>query len=163
MRELFDVAEIVRIAVEDETSGVAFYEQVAQNSSNPDLKNTFANLAGQERYHKKRFETMLESLGARAPREEYAGEYADYLRTLTEGRAFPDAQAAQRMANQCAGDAEAIDLACRFERDTLILMNEMKGLLPEEDLVIVNEIIREEQSHLVALADARRVARSSGR
>jgi rubrerythrin len=67
------------------------------------------------------------------------------------------------MANQCAGDAEAIDLACRFERDTLILMNEMKGLLPDEDQVIVNEIIREEQSHLVALADARRVARSSGR
>ncbi len=163
MRELFDVAELVRIGVEDETSGAAFYEQAAGRSANPELKKTFANLAAQERYHKKRFETMLESLGARPPREEYSGEYVQYLRMLMESRAFPNPQAALRMANQCAGDAEAIDLALQFERDTLILMNEMKGLLPDADQVIVHEVIREEQAHLVALADARRVARVSTR
>jgi rubrerythrin len=163
MRELFDVADLVRIGVEDETSGVAFYDRVASKSANPELKKMFLNLAGQERYHKKRFETMLESLGARPQREEYPGEYAQYLQSLTEGRAFPDPQAALRRADQCADDAQAVEVALHFERDTLILMNEMKGMLPEADKVIINEVIREEQAHLVALGDAQRVARASGR
>ena len=118
MRELFDVADLVRIGVEDETSGVAFYDHVASKSANPELKKMFLNLAGQERYHKKRFETMLEALGARPQREEYPGEYAQYLQTLTEGRAFPNPKAALRKADQCVDDAQAVELAMHFERDT---------------------------------------------
>jgi rubrerythrin len=159
MRELFNVAELVRIAIEDETSGVVFYDQIAKKTANPQLKKIFEGLAAQERYHKKRFEEMYESLGARPQREEYPGEYSQYLRTLTDGRAFPDPQTASRKALECATDAQAIDLASQFERDTLILVSEMKGLLPESDAAIVNELIREEQSHLVTLGEARRLAR----
>lgn len=159
MRELFNVAELVRIGVEDEVSGVAFYEAMARKTGNPKLRGMFEGMAGQERYHKKRFEEMLESLNARPAKEEYPGEYTEYLRALTGGRAFPDPQAAAKKAQELDTDAAAIDFAIHFERDTIILMNEMKGLLPESDLPVVNELIREEQSHLVELAEARKLAK----
>ena len=78
----------------------------------------------------------------------------EYLRTLTDNRAFPDEKTAAAMADECADDAAALDLASRFERDTLILMNEMRSLVPEKDRPVVDELAKEEQGHLVTLAKA---------
>jgi len=156
MPEVFEVAELVKIAVEDEKTGVAFYSILADKASSDWLKKTFAGLADQERYHQKRFEQMLESLGGHHPVEEYTGQYMDYLRALTDGRAFPDVPTAEKIAHQCKGDKEALDLSGRFERDTIILMNEMRGLVSDKHKAIVDELILEEQGHLVVLANARR-------
>ena len=153
MAELFEVAELVKVAIEDEKTGVAFYSKLAQTSDR--LRDTFADLAEQEKYHQKRFEEMLAGLGRHKPKEQYPGEYLEYLNTLTRDRAFPDQQTAVRMAESCSGDKAAIDLASRFERDTLILMNEMRGLVPQKDRAIVEELAKEEQAHLVTLAQAR--------
>jgi len=155
MRELFDIRELVRIGVEDETSGVAFYSTLAGRATSAQLRRLFGQLAEQESYHKTRFEEILETLGTITIHEEYTGEYLAYLQTMTGMRAFPDPDAARAMANECKNDADALDLATRFERDTLILMGELKGLVPPEDEAIVNELIREEQQHLVMLDQAR--------
>jgi rubrerythrin len=155
MKELFEVFELVKIAIEDEKSGVIFYSALSQKSRSASLRKLFSQLAEQERYHQKRFEAMLQDLGDATPREQYDGEYMDYLRALTSARAFPDVKAAQNAAAECASDAAALDIATQFERDTLILMNEMGGMVPEKDMAIVKELAREEQAHLVALAGAR--------
>lgn len=155
MRELFDIRELVRIGVEDETSGVAFYSTLAKSAKNAELRRLFAELAQQETYHKARFEEILETLGSIKIHEEYTGEYLSYLQTMTGMRAFPDSDAAAVMARECKSDADALELATRFERDTLILMGELKGLVPPEDQAIVNEMAREEQQHLVMLDQAR--------
>ncbi len=156
MAELFEVTELVKVAIEDEKTGVAFYSVLAQTAGKPELKTTFADLAEQERFHQKRFEEMLAALGGHKPtREEYAGQYTAYLQALTNDRAFPDEEAARQMARECPDDAAAVELAIRFERDTLLLMNEMRGLVPEKDAAVVRELAREEQSHLVVLANAR--------
>jgi len=155
MAELFEVAELVKVAVEDERSGVAFYSKLAEKSAK--LKDVFSRLAEEEKYHQKRFEEMLDDLGGHRPHgEEYPGQYTEYLKTLTTERAFPDEQAALRAAEDCKDDAEALALASRFERDTLILMNEMRGLVPEKDSAVVDELANEERGHLVTLAEARR-------
>jgi hypothetical protein len=51
-------------------------------------------------------------------------------------------------------------LATRFERDTLILMNEMRKLVPEKDGAIVEELASEEQAHLVTLTEAQQRLRA---
>jgi rubrerythrin len=154
MAEWFDIAELVKVAVEDERTGVAFYSAAADKTQDDDLKKLYADLAEQERFHQKRFQKMLDGLGGNPVREQYPGEYMAYLRTMTSGRAFPDEQTAIRMLGDCADDGEALRLASRFERDTLILMNEMRGLIPRKDKPIVDELTKEEQSHLVALSEA---------
>lgn len=155
MGEMFEVAELVRVAVEDEKSGVAFYSALAEQTRQQELKKVFADLAEQERYHQKRFEEMLQSLGDYKAPERYSGEYASYLRALTTDRAFPDESTAQRLAGECADDLAALELATRFERDTLILMQEMRALVPEKDRAIVDELADEERTHLVTLTQAR--------
>ena len=114
-----------------------------------------AELAEQERGHQKRFEQMLADLGEYKAPDSYADEYLTYVHALTSQRAFPDEQAAQRAADECADDVSAVELAIGFERDTLILMGEMRGMVPEKDRPIVDQLIDEERSHLVVLTAAR--------
>jgi len=156
MREVFEVPELVRVAVEDERTGVGFYSALAKAAKTAEFKTLWSGLADQEKYHLERFGKMLDEMGEHAPKEQYSGEYMSYLQTLTETRAFPDEQTAVRMAGQCASDAEALDLASRFERDTLVLLNEMRAMVGPKDKAVVDEITREEQAHLVTLAEARR-------
>lgn len=156
MSELFDVRELVQIGIEDETSGVVFYTAVSQKCAAAEIRAIFSDLARQEAYHKQRFEQMLESMGGYQAREQYPGEYTAYLQALTQARAFPDRQAAAAKAAAIGSDAEAVDLASQFERDTLVLMGEMKQLVRPQDVPIINELMREEQAHLVKLAEARR-------
>jgi rubrerythrin len=155
MVEQFEVDELVKVAVEDEKSGVAYYSRLAQKACDAWLRSTFADLAEQEKHHQQRFERMLADLGGYSPREQYPGEYMAYLRAMTSGRAFPDVHAAQQAAEQCADDLSAVDMALRFERDTLVLMNELRGFVPQRDRAIVDELINEERSHVVVLTAAK--------
>ncbi len=160
MGELFDVAELVRVAIEDERTGGAFYTAAAERASDAGLKATFAEMADQERYHQKRFEAMLTELGDIAPPELYSGEYASYLGALTRDRAFPDVSSAQDMAAACDGDLAFLDVALDFERNTLNLINEMRLLVPESGKGVVDDITCEEQAHLVSLLEAREKLKS---
>ena len=155
MAEAFEIADLVKVAVEDERTGVVFYGRLAEKSGK--LRELFGQLKDAEEHHLKRFQDMLDQLGEIRTREQYPGEYMAYLRVMTEGRAFPDGATAARMAQECKGDAEALALANRFERDTLILLNELTGLAPARHAAIVDDIIAEEQAHLVALAKAQRL------
>lgn len=158
MSELFEVVDLVRIAVEDERTGVAFYSAAAGAVRGADLKALLEDLARQEAVHQVRFEEILASMKVSPPREQYPGEYMEYLRTLTGQRAFPDEETAIRLAKGCSNDMAVVDLASWFERDTLMLMNELRQLVPHKDQAVVVDLIQEEQAHLVSLAKARRLA-----
>ena len=155
MSPLFHVAELVRIGVEDEKTGVAFYTTLAEKTQNPELRETYKSLAEQERHHQQRFEKMLDDLGNVQPTESYPGEYVSYLRAMLDSRAFPDVASGETMAQDCADDAAALALAIRFERDTLILLGELRGLVREKDRAPVDALAREERGHLVELGRAR--------
>ena len=156
MTELFEVAELVRIAVEDERTGVALYTALGETSTGRDAKAIFQKLVGQERYHQMRFESILEQMGGLKPREDYDGEYLSYLRTLTSTRAFPDTQAAVEAARQCKTDIACLDLAGRYERDTLALLVEVSEMVGPKHKDVVMQIVREERAHVVLLSEARR-------
>ena len=55
MAEIFDLAEVIKVGVEDEKSGVAFYGVLAEEAADPALRETFAGLAEEERGHARRF------------------------------------------------------------------------------------------------------------
>ena len=155
MPQIFSVAELVKVAVEDERSGVAFYSTLAEVVNGPKVKRIMVALAEEEKVHQRRFEEILRDLGNVKVPERYEDEYASYLEALTSSRAFPNQETACKVARECPDDAAAIDTANRFERDTLILMNEMRSKAPQRHAEIIEELIREEQGHLVTLTRAR--------
>ena len=155
MAKMFQASELVQVAVDDEKSGAAFYQALAETTANAELKEFFTALAEQERHHQRRFEELLKQVGGHKPPDRYADEYLSYVQALTTDRAFPDEAAAVRKARECGGDEAALALALRFERDTLVLLNEMRGMVAEKDRPVIAEIIAEEQQHVVDLTGVR--------
>jgi rubrerythrin len=160
MAELFEVPELVRVAVEDERTGVALYEALGQSARAAGVKALFLKLVGQERFHQMRFQNMLDQMGGHSPREDYDGEYVAYLRALTGTRAFPEPEDALKAAGECKTDADCLELAGQYERETLALINELRELVGPAHKSAVEEIAREERAHVVELAEARRRLRA---
>jgi rubrerythrin len=143
------------MGVEDERTGAAYYSTLAEKAAEEKLRALYADLAAQERVHLERFQNLLEELGDVHPAESHPDEYVEYLRAMLNTRAFPDAEAATQRALELIDDAAAsLALSIRFERDTVTLMKELEGMVPDRHSHIVDDLIREEQSHLVQLTRA---------
>ena len=152
---LFEVSELINVAVKDEETGIEFYSALADATKTPEIKEAILAIAEQEKAHRDRFKDMLTQVGDYKPREEYAGQYGEYLKVLLESRAFPEPSAAAEKARGVGSDAEAIDIALGLEKDTLLFLQEMKGLVPESNADLVEEIIKEEREHVVDLTNLR--------
>ena len=105
---IFDAREMLKIAIMDEETGIAFYHSLASATRRPDVQSECIAIGKQEEMHAQRFRRMLDDLGAYAPQEEYAGQYEAFLNALVESRAFPSpaeaARRAARRAQRCRGD-----------------------------------------------------------
>ena len=153
---IFDPREMLKIAIMDEETGMAFYRSLASATRRPDVQSECIAIGKQEEVHAQRFRKMLDGLGGYQPQEEYAGQYEAYLSALVESRAFPGPAEAAERARAARSDAEAIDLAIRLEKDTLAFLAEIKRTLPPVDTGIVEDILGEERHHLTELSRLRR-------
>jgi rubrerythrin len=153
---IFDPREMLKIAILDEETGMAFYHSLASATRRPDVQSECIAIGKQEEAHARRFRKMLDDLGGYTPQEEYTGQYEAYLNALVESRAFPSPAEAARRARAARSDAEAIDLAIRLEKDTLAFLAEIKPTLPPVHTCVVQDIVSEERQHLTDLARLRR-------
>ena len=154
---LFDPREMLKMAVMDEETGIAFYKALAERTERPDLESALISISKQEEIHAKRFSDMLAGLGGYEPRgEEYAGQHDEFLRALVESRAFPNPKAAVKKAQTVKDDAEGLDISIRLEKDALAFYATLKSALQPTDLDAVEAIIEEERNHLTELARLRR-------
>ena len=153
---IFDPREMLKIAIMDEETGIAFYHSLASATRRPDVQSECIAIGKQEEVHAQRFRRMLDGLGGYTPQEEYTGQYEAYLNALVESRAFPNPAEAARRARAARSDAEAIDLAIRLEKDTLAFLNEIRQTLPPVHTNVVTDIVSEERQHLTELSRLRR-------
>ena len=156
---IFDPREMLKIAIMDEDTGIAFYHSLASATRRPDVQSECIAIGKQEAAHAQRFRRMLDDLGGYTPHEEYAGQYEAYLHALVEGRAFPSPTEAAQRARAARSDAEAIDLAIRLEKDTLVFFAEIKQTLPPVQLHLIEDIVAEERQHLTDLSRLRRTVK----
>jgi rubrerythrin len=153
MSRRFDVAELLRVAVQDERSGRKLYLALADNVDGQDLAETFSRLAEQEAGHARRFQQMLDDLDEPDDSFQYPDEYVDYLEVLVDqaGHEHPEQQAAN-----CETDLDAVELALRFEREQLALQQDIADALGDADSDAINAVVREERAHLVQLTSMRK-------
>lgn len=152
---IFEVPEIVQMAIDEEHNGYFFYNALAECADSGELRELAEVLAEQERGHEQRFIALRDQLGAFQPHETYPGEYADYVNVLVAGRTFPDEEGAVTLAQEAGGDVAAVDTAIGFEKNTLLFLAEMRKLVPERDREMVDVLIDEERQHLVDLSGIR--------
>lgn len=149
---LFKIPQFVEMAVKDEETGEALYNALALMTSNPELKEEYLKIADQEKHHKARFQKILENLPEENMREQYKGQYQDYLNVLLSTKAFPQTKSVSDIVGELKNDREALELALRMEKDTLLFYYSMNEVIPDTSKKIVSDIMREEQVHIEELS-----------
>ena len=153
MGNIFSGSEIVEIGVQIEKNGYDFYNTLLGQSKNSKAKEIFGFLADEEQKHIKAFQKILESLESYQPAESYPGEYFAYMNTLAAGCVFTKENKGAEIAKKVTSDKEAIDLGAGFEKDSIVFYEGMKKVIPQHELKIVDQLIRQEQNHLKMLLE----------
>jgi len=151
---VFEISEMLKVAIKDEEIGEAFYNAIAGRTSDERLKERLLQIAKQEVYHAARFRNILTNVKDSKPREQYQGEYDGYMNALLTNRAFPDIASAIAKASK-ADDGECLDIAKRLEKDTILFYEELIKFVPSAYAVQINEIMNEERNHLADLTSLR--------
>ena len=152
MGNFFSPAEIVRLGIQIEKNGRDFYNAVKQSSESEKAREMFAFLAGQEEKHIKVFESILSETEDYQPPETYSGEFGSYLEVLAGEHVFTRKDSGSEAAKKVKNQAEAIDMAIGFEKDSILLFLEMKKMVPENGHKSIDRLIEQEQEHLKTLA-----------
>jgi rubrerythrin len=152
---LLYISELIDIAVKDEQSGLEVYRAMAEVARDPRLRERFLAIALMEEAQLVWFRKMRAEIGEAKVAETYSGEDEEYLRALT-APAFPEPGDAAAFARKAASDIEAVDLAMRMEKESLLLLDNMRRHLGRKHHPYVNVVIDEEKQHLVELAGIHR-------
>lgn len=160
MTRTFNVAELLRVAVIEERNGISFYDALAERADDAGLRQTFKELADAEREHERAFQAMLDDFkDAQKGESQYPDIYVDYLETLVNEIRQEESVAESK---QVQGDAEAVDVAIRLERDQLALQRDIAEVLGEAHEETTQQIIDEERGHLATLGRARKALSGNG-
>ena len=148
MSIFFSGSELLGIATGIERNGAAFYQALADNTSDNNLKATYNYLTDQEKKHLELFQGMLSSVGEYKPPEAYAGEYMLYLKSLIDNRVFTDPTEAKQKAEKISDVGEALDLGIQAEKDSILFYSEMQNLVKDADRQVLTDVIDEEKRHV---------------
>jgi rubrerythrin len=153
---IFKASEVLKIAVQIEKNGLAFYSQVKEYSKSFPVQEVFGYLAKEEVRHQHAFESLLEKAGDYEPAESYPGELEMYMQAIAGENVFTKSDAMKQVAQKAEVDKEAIELGIGFEKDSIIFFSELKKFVPASNQGIVERIIGEEKGHLSKLIALRK-------
>jgi rubrerythrin len=158
MGVFFSGEELVRIAVQNEETGYAFYRMAQEKAASAEMKRFFGYLADQEEVHKKKFLELAGGIhNSEQPGEPAArGEVDLYIRAMTDGSLFQGADRNIVMASKASDEASAVDFAIGFEKDTLLFFYQLADLVHSMHKPMVQAIINEEKEHIRRLAEVRK-------
>jgi rubrerythrin len=152
----FSGSELVNIAIGIEGRGVVFYDIMAKSTKDDAAREVFGYLADMERGHIQTFKDMLGEADKYQPPTDQGGEYTAYLRALVDSAVFSDDLVTSEMATRAENDIEALELAIRAEKDSILFYYEMKDIMPQRAQPTVHQIIAEEKSHLRQLSELKK-------
>jgi len=154
---IFEVSEMLKVAIADEEAGAKFYELLAGRVQNAKLKERLIAIANKEKVHEAFFKELLKTVKEPKIKEEYKNQYEHYMRALLESRAFPDTNAAVKRAGS-AQPAECLDIAMRLEKDAILFYEELIKFIPNTHAHHINEVLDEERHHLTELLELKKLS-----
>ena len=108
------------------------------------------------REHIQVFQGMLGEADKYQPSGESSEEESAYIQALVDNAAFTDDMVISELANQADSDVEALELAISGEKDSILFYYEMREIIPHRAQPTVNNIIKEEKSHVKMLTEIKK-------
>ncbi len=152
----FSSSELINIAIDIETRGMAFYDVMSQSTENAEARDLFRHLGDIERQHVQIFRDMLGEAGNYQPSDSDSEEYAAYFKALVDSSVFTDDLIPSGMAANIDSDIEILQLAIGVERDSILFYYLMRDIMPPRTHPTVNKIIAEEKLHLRQLSEVKK-------
>ena len=153
-QSITSIESVLDLAVWLEKHGQAFYERARDAVAEPELKETFAALAAEEKKHCAIYADLYELYtGKSSEGEELLGEYGMFIQLLIkeiiQSLEFVD------VPNQ----EELINRALQFEKNTLLYFSEVKPLFRGKAGALIEAVCREEKRHIQQLMECRELLR----
>lgn len=145
----YSATEIMEMAAQTEKGGKLFYETVAAQTKDDNLKGLFSYLADEENKHIRVFEDIAKTVKV-ASDETPANweEVALYLKAVIDSRYFLGPEKALALAKDAKSTSQAVKLALAFEKETLVFYLEAADMIPTLNRPAVESLIKEERAHV---------------
>lgn len=140
MGETFVLSDLMQTLIRLEEQGNALYTALVEKQQVDEVKKLFALLADQELKHKKLYEKMKDELEEVTTLSDEYKAYVDVL--LKDTIAFLSSTLAPQ------NHVEAFETAVRLEKDTLLLLSELKQIVPHSAHDLIERVQEEERKHL---------------
>ncbi len=164
MTTRFNAGEVFQIAQQIERNGARFYERAAEMADDTSLRAALTDLAGMERNHLKTFKEMSSRVASeQSPEPLYDpnDEVRAYLRAVADGRVFGLRQDPNEWLDARRSTTQVLRKAIDLEKETIIYYLGIQESVPEDlGRDWIDEIIREEMSHVRLLGDRLAVAQA---
>jgi len=150
MTGVLKMIDVVEIGVEKEKAREAFYGRVADHFDDPDMKSLFTRLRDWETNHVKKFKSILASMEENETVESYPGEMSSYIRALVDDSLYKQIDA-DHFHEYIKNPLDAINYGIGFEKDSILLFQELMKYVQTENKDIIMQLIDEERHHIVYL------------
>lgn len=144
--------EVLKIAIQVEEHGKAFYTEMSEKSTDHKVKGLLATLAGQEVAHAQFFQNILDEQNFFAYDASVENEYDSYFDAIANEFIFSPDVLAKRKAKGFNSDVEVLDFAIGMEKNAVLTYSAMKDYVIEGKKNILEKIVAEEQSHYTMLS-----------
>lgn len=156
MSMYFNADEVFQLGVDIERNGQEFYQAAMERAGDIRTQNLFRDLMKQEKKHELVFENLRRGLAKSlkpATIYDLYGESDMYLKALAETHVFnPSVEEIDQVVTDCKTPLQVIDLAIHFEKESIVFFLWMKDhTKPEWGRDKINQLIRQEQRHIVQL------------
>lgn len=153
MGNIFAGSEIVELGIQIERNGRDFYSALVKKSKNQKAADVFKYLSAEEEKHIQVFQEILNKAEKYEPAGLDADEYFAYMNALASEYVFTKKDKGEEAAKNIKSDLGAVNMGIGFEKDSIIFYQGIKKVVPEYDVKIVDELIKQEESHLKQLLD----------
>ncbi|MBM4053905.1 MAG: DUF2202 domain-containing protein [Planctomycetes bacterium] len=153
--ENFNDQEALKIAINMEKEGLAFYSTMRDNTKDAKAKEIFAKLAEEEQEHMDTFRRIYDSLSSSQEQtsgcEDYTAE--EYLKHLIDTGVFTRKDKAKKLALQTKSDIDALKIGIQAEKEAILYYQEaLLHTKNKEGKKAFKQLIHEEKQHLGILA-----------
>lgn len=160
--EDFEVRKFVGMMATLEVRGQKLYTVLAGRQTDPKVKNLFENLALEEKQHVKDFLHLAKVLEQElSPGENCTLEDREYLQGViashllfqewSEGETVVGPSFLSIDPSAPLSAREALELALRFERDSIMIFQELSDYVCDSGQTILKGLIKQERVHITKL------------
>jgi len=155
MDRSFSGCEIVELGVQIENSGRDFFGDMARKAKDAGARKVFAHLAEEDARHAEVFRKIFDSKCAYKPQGAYPEEYFAYMKALVGDYVSSGKDRAREMEKAVLDENSAIEVGIQYVKDAILFYESVKALAAGKDRATIDELIREEKSHLARLGELR--------